>query len=187
MEFARLSVILLLASAPAWGAPRGELETAPSIPDGSIALLQREIAAIEDVESTVEKRRACKRIVRRAESLVEKSPDSPDRSGALGIMFEAQKIMFTMRQSAENSEALIETAKKLLEAPDEYAGLRVEPDMMLVQMQLSGREDSPNVAALEIARFADRYRGTPAEARSLMMAATAAQQDVRWRIRGQPA
>jgi hypothetical protein len=89
-------------------------------------------------------------------------------------MFETQKALFSMRQSEAYRDALLETAHQLLKAPDEVAETRVEPDMMLMQIKLSDESRSPEDNALEVARFADRYRGTPAEAQSLMMAAVSA-------------
>ena len=146
----------------------------PRIPEETIARLRRKLAEAEDIESTSGRRRAYKRIVREAESLLEEHRASPDRFRLLGIVFETRKAMFEMRQSDEYREALLKTATRLLEAPDEHADLRVEPDMMLLQLKLASEESSPRNSALEIARFADRYRDTPAEARSLMMAAESA-------------
>jgi len=144
------------------------------IPEKTITRLREKLVATEDIESTSGRRRAYKRIVREAESLLREHRASPDRFRVLGIAFETRKAMFEMRQSDEYREALLKTAKRLLEAPDEYADLRVEPDMMFLQLKLSGGETSPKDSAREIARFADRYRGTPAEALSLMMAAESA-------------
>jgi len=146
----------------------------PRIREKTITRLREKLAGAEDIESTSGRRRIYKRIVREAESLLNEHRASPDRFRVLGIAFETRKAMFEMRQSEENREALLKTANRLLEAPDEHADLRVEPDMMLLQLRLSGGEVSPKDSALEIASFADRYRDTPAEARSLMMAAEAA-------------
>ena len=174
MRSVRLTMVLFFATGLARAADREEPRAENRIPEEAITRLQEISAALETIESTSERRRACKRIVRAAESLLRKHRDSPDRFRALGVIFEAQKAMFSMRQSDEYREALLETAQRLLRAPDGHAELRVEPDMMLLQLRLADERRSADDGALEIARFADRYRDTPAEARSLMMAAESA-------------
>jgi len=143
----------------------------PRIPGKSIETLQKKIEAVEDIDSVTERRRACKNIIRRAESLTEKYPASPDRFRVLGIVFEVRKLMFTMRQTQEHRDALLATAVELLEAPDEYADIRLGAEVMLQEIELARDEGTPQERAMAIAELADRYRGTSAEAESLMMAA----------------
>lgn len=169
-----LNTFLLLALLPVRSMAQDVPEEVLRISEAALADLQEQAAGLEEMESTVEMRRAAKRIVRGAESLMEEYPESPDRFRVLGIVFNVQKALFAMRQSAEHREALLEAAKKLVEAPDECADVRVEPDMMLLQLELGNRGSSDEDGALALARFADRYRGTSAEAQSLMMAASVA-------------
>jgi tetratricopeptide (TPR) repeat protein len=156
-------MVVLLLAIPAHGAVQAPIS------ESFITRLKSDLAALETIESTTERRMACKRIVRRAESLVEKSPESDERFTVLGVVFEAQKVMFTMRQSAEYHEALMATADKLVGAPDEYADIRLGADVLVQQSKLSA-DSSPIDQAITIAELADRYRGTSAEAESLMVA-----------------
>lgn len=144
------------------------------IPSRQMLDLKRDLSAIQEMSSTVAQRRACKKIIREAESLLEKHPAASNRFRVLGIMFKTQKLMLSMRQTVARREALLQTARRLRKAPDEYAELRVEPDMMLLQLKLATKGYSAHDSAFEVARFADRYRDTPAEAESLMMAASLA-------------
>lgn len=90
--------------------------------------------------------------------------------------------MFGLRQTSERRDALVKTARQLVKAPDAYAKLRVESDLLLMQLAIAkterkaewGTDQKAQESAALIARFADRYRSTPAEARSLIMAATLA-------------
>jgi hypothetical protein len=142
------------------------------IPEAAIARLQDDLVVFEESESTTASRRASKKLFRGAEALIDRYPASPDRFRVLGIVFDMQKQMFAMRQTEEIRDALLLTARQLGDAPDEHAALRVEPDMMMLQIELAGKKHTPEERALALAQFADRYRGTSAEAMSLMMAAT---------------
>lgn len=144
------------------------------MPESAIAALSKSLDGVEALESATEQRRVCKHVMREAETLLNRYPDSPERFRVLGVVFDVRKLLFERRQSEEYRDALLETAGQLVAAPDAYAALRVEPDMLLLQIALAQGERSPEEIALAIARFADRYRGTPAEAQSLMMAASSA-------------
>lgn len=165
-------VFLLLFSGPLVSVAYGQSER--GIPESKIEELREVLEGLDDTDSTIQKRRICKKIVRGGESLIKMYSDSPDRFRVLGIIFETQKALFTMRQSDEYRKGLVDTAKLLMDAPDELADVRVEADMMLLQMELASSESKPQAASIGIARFADRYRGSPAEAKSLIMASTAA-------------
>ena len=168
---------MCLALLVAFGHVRAEAPTAdvqpamsPRIPEDSIARLQKTLADTYEMESSTEKRRACKNVVRRAEKLLEEYPSSPNRFGVLGIIFEGRKVLFTMSSSEAYREALLQTAKKLVEAPDEYADIRLEADVVLQQVELARGKSTPKDRAMAMAELADRYRDTPAEAESLMIA-----------------
>jgi len=145
-----------------------------NIPESKIEELQQEFLTLEDTDSTIQKRRVCKKVARNASSLLRRYSDSTNRFKVLKIVFETQKALLIIQDSERNRDELIKTCSKLMDAPDEFADMRVEADMLLMQIELSAKESSPEDTALAIARFADRYRNTPAEARSLMMASTVA-------------
>ena len=108
--FARICLVLLVTSAHVRAeSPPVDAEsvTGPRIPEESITRLQQKLAAVEDMESATEKRRACKNIVRRAETLLEEYPASPDRFRVLGVIFESRKALFTRSSSEEYREALL--------------------------------------------------------------------------------
>jgi len=168
-------VVVLLSAVPAWSSmAQAELAPVQHIPEELIARLQKSVTTIEDIDSVTERRRACKNIVRRAESLLDKYSTAIDRFRLLGIVFEIRKVMFTMRQTDQYRAALLATAMELRKAPDEYAAIRLEADVLLQEIELTKEDGSSQDRALAIAELADRYRGTAAEAESLMMASMVA-------------
>jgi len=170
MRFVHAIVIVLLASAAVRIVARAESPTGRRISEDSITRLRQQFAATENIESSTEKRRACKNVVRRAERLLDGYPAAPNRFDVLGIVFEGRKALFTMSSSEAYRQAFLGTAQKLLEAPDEYAKLRIQAEVVLLQVDLARKGATQNDSALAIAKLADRYRDTPAEAESLMIA-----------------
>jgi hypothetical protein len=85
-------------------------------------------------------------------------------------MFQAQKRMLGLENSDRNREALLKTCAKLAQAPDEQAELRLEADLLLSEKALSlkGADVQERTRALE--KLIKRYQGTPAEAKSLIIA-----------------
>lgn len=170
MRFVPLIVLVLLASVSGRAAGQSDPLASPSIPEESITRLQKTLADLDEVESSTEQRRACKNVVRRAETLLDQYPSAPNRFSALGIMFQGQKALFTMSSSEAYREALLQTAQKLLEAPDEYADVRLGADVVLQQVELARGNSNSHDRAMAMAALADRYRDTSVEAESLMIA-----------------
>ena len=140
------------------------------IPETEIAALEAQLPRNDKQTSSVRQRRACKGVVRDAERLLKSSPDAPNRFRILGVMLQTQKLLLTLESSDRNRNALFETCRKLALAPDEYAELRLEADLLLSEKSLSLKGSDVNERAGALAELIKRYRGTPAEAKSLMMA-----------------
>lgn len=153
-------MIYLMAATPTLGAAE--------IAERDIAKLQEQFDGLAEIESATQVRRACKRIIRRALDLVEESPDAPQRYRVMHLVFRTQQRLYLSSQSEANVAALVETSKALREAPDDQAAYRLDPDMVLLQREMT-RTDGVEQQCIAIARLADRYRGTSVEARSLMM------------------
>ena len=139
------------------------------IPEARIAALQKDLAEAGEATTSAGKRRAYKNIVRDGEALLEGAPAAPNRWQVLGIMLDSRKRLFGMENTAPNREALLETCAKLAKAPDEHAQLRLEADLLLSEnaLSLKGADVSERTRALE--ELIARYRGTPAEAKSLII------------------
>jgi hypothetical protein len=145
--------------------------TSPSVlTEPRIDTLQKELNDAGVATSTVRKRRAYKNVARHGEDLLETSLAAPNRWRVLGIMFQAQKRLLGLDNSDRNREALLETCAKLAEAPDEQAELRLEADLLLSEKALSLKGADVKERAGALAELIKRYQGTPAEAKSLIIA-----------------
>ncbi|NIP95518.1 MAG: hypothetical protein GWO24_19570, partial [Akkermansiaceae bacterium] len=146
-------------------------ETAgPGIAERKIIALEEELAEAGEATSSSRKRRAYKGVVRDGERLLEASPAAPNRWLVLDLMFRGQKRLFAIENSASNREELLGICAKLAEAPDEVADLRLEAELLLSEAELSRKNADLGERAEALAGLVGRYRDTPGEAKSLMMA-----------------
>jgi hypothetical protein len=140
------------------------------IPEATIAALQKDLAEAGTATTSAGKRRAYKNIVRDGEALLEGAPAALNRWQVLGIMLDSRKRLFGMENTAPNREALLETCTQLAKAPDEQAQFRLEADLLLSENALSLKDADINERARALQELITRYRGTPAEAKSLIIA-----------------
>ena len=161
---------VLLAFCLLCAAPR-TASAISSLTEAKIDKLQKELTDAGAASSAVRKRRAYKNVARDGENLLKTSPADLYRWRVLGITFEARKRLFGLENSDRNREALLETCAKLAEAPDKHAALRLEADLLLSDKDLSAKHATLEERAKAIEVIIARYRGTPAEVKSLMMAA----------------
>ena len=146
-------------------------EAYENISESKITSLKKELSEAVDAASATRMRRAYKSVVRDGEKLLKSFPSAPNRYQVLGIVFKSQKRLLAQEKSERNLNDLLETCEKLANAPDKYAALRLEADLMLSEKELSAKDATLLERTKAIELIVDRYRGTPAEARSLMMAA----------------
>lgn len=158
-----LSVAAAIAQEPGPSAP-------DFIPEGEIAALEAALDRADGTSSRPRKRRTLKGLVRDGEALLAAAPDAPHRFRVLEIVFRSQKRLLGIESSDRNREALLDTCARLAAAPDELANLRVEADMLLSERELSRRNADVKERTEALAALIARYRGTPGEAKSLMMA-----------------
>jgi hypothetical protein len=166
--FAVLFAAAPVVTAQGQGTPTGAVA---SIPETEITTLRQEIAGFDTRASEVKKRRACKVIIRKGNSLVEANPTAPNRYRVLAIVYQTQIRLLALDNSDRNREALFKTCATLAKAPDAYAKLRLQADFLLMDRDMSGKKADVKVRAVALAELIARYRNTPAEAKSLMMAA----------------
>ena len=141
----------------------------PAIPENQIASLRQDLAEAGVATSSAGKRRGYKNVVREGRDLLGGTPAAPNRWLVMGIMLDGQKRLLGMENSDPNRAALLETCAKLAEAPDEYAELRLEADLLLSESALSQKGADVDERARALDELIARYRGTPAEAKSLII------------------
>ena len=141
------------------------------IPLKKIAALQGELGEVSQARSSTRKRRACKAVIREGEAILRASPSAPNRFRVLAIVLETKKKLLGLENSEGNREALFKTCEDLVRAPDDYAEFRLEADLLLSERDLALEDADMEKRAEVLSSIVDRYRSTPAEAKSLMMAA----------------
>ena len=134
---------------------------AANIPESKIVELEADFPKNDKRTSSVRKRRACKTLARDAEKLLESYADAPNQYLVLGIILKTQKLLLSLESSDRNREALFETCEKLLKAPNEYADLRLEADMMISERDLSAKNADVKVRTQALTELIARYRHTP--------------------------
>ena len=167
--WACLAVLLVCSSAsPVQGQDAAQSASGDTV---KISTLQKELAEVGKASSSIRKRRACKNVIRDAEALLKTSLSEPNRVRVLAIVLESQKKLLGLDNSERNREALYETCEKLVKLPDEYAELRLGADLLLSDRDMSLKNADRKQRAEALSSIVDRYRGTSAEAKCLMMAA----------------
>ena len=177
-DFPAACLALLLALAHGLSAQSQGSSKSGAVPIGEsgIASLQKELIEQKKATSSTRRRRACKSTIRKGKALINASPAAPNRFRVLTIVLQSQKRLLGLENTARNREALFETCSKLAEAPDAYAELRLEADLLLSDKALTLKNADVKQRAQALAELIKRYRDTPGEAKSLMMASLIAPQ-----------
>jgi hypothetical protein len=139
-------------------------------PADKIAGLETALAEAGDSSSEARKRLAVRRVIRDAEELLESEADSPERFPVLEFLFRARQQLIALDDDSKFREALLETARELVKAPDEFAGLHLEADLLLSQAELARQGASAEERADALRPFVDRYVDTPVGAKVLRLA-----------------
>jgi len=141
-----------------------------SIPKTRIEALEADLPKNDQRTSSVRKRRACKTVVRDAENLLKSYPEAPNRYRVLEIMLQTQKRLLSLEPTDRNRDTLFDICERLLKAPNDYADLRLEADLLLSEKKLSLKNADVKTRAKALTELLQRYRDTPGEAKSLMIA-----------------
>jgi hypothetical protein len=148
-----------------------QAQAAPAgIPKNEITALQQDFNEINSQKSTAKKRRSCKSIVRKGNSLIKVSPTAPNRFKILSIMLQSQKLLLKMDNSDRNRESLFEICGRLAKAPNTYASLRLDAELLFSTMKMDAKGASKEERVEVLRALVARYRDTPVEAKCLMIA-----------------
>lgn len=170
LPFAMPRIILLglLCSATALFSPKALAQEADA--PQNIAELDKALTAAKEGTSDARKRLAVKRVVRDAEKMLVALADSPDRFPILEFLFRARKQLITLDDDADQRKALLDTCRELVKAPDKYADLRLEADLLLSQAEIAKQGANAEARAKALRPFVERYVDTPSGAKVLRMA-----------------
>jgi hypothetical protein len=163
---AALATVLCFAVA-GWSASPHAVAASPQ---ETIAELDKALAAAKEGTSDARQRLAVRRVIRDAEQLLESLAESPDRFLVLEFLFRARQQLITLDDDSEHRKALLETCRELVKAPDEFAELRLQADLLLSQAEIAKKGASTEERAKALRPFVARYVDTPAGAKVLRMA-----------------
>jgi hypothetical protein len=143
-------------------------EQAP-IPASELAALEQELEQSAIGKSAVKVRIAFKDVARQASALLEASPEAPNRYAVIAILFRCQKKLLGLEVTKKNRNALFATCAKLSKAPDQYADLRLEADLLLSERDLAKAEATVTERVRALEEIIGKYRNTSAERRCLRL------------------
>ena len=143
---------------------------ARSIPKSKITALESGLATKSKSTSSARRRLTLKRVVRSGEALLKTHSTAANRYHVLGILFRARQELHGLEKSTLNRQALLETCRQLVDAPDAYADVRLDADLLLSQVELARQGASPSKRAEALRALMARYRNTPPETKLLRIA-----------------
>ncbi len=170
-RFPRIIITLLvLASAVVGSLPAMGQDQAGSISSDEIVALNAKLTGAREAASAARKKLAIRRVIREGEALLKKHSSAPNRHEALSILFRSQQVLVSLDDSATNRKSFLATAEKLAAAPNEYAAIRLDADLLLTQAE-SAREGGDTHARSDALRpLVERYRDTEVEAKVIRIA-----------------
>ena len=120
--------------------------------------------------SAARKKLAIRRVIREAESLIKKHPASSNRYEVLSILFRSQQMLVGLDKSSTNRKAFLATCVKLAAAPNEYAALRLDADLLLTQAESARQGGDSHARSNALRPLVERYMDTEVEAKVIRVA-----------------
>jgi len=145
-------------------------EAAPAVSSEVTAAFEKALEAAKEGSSEARQRLAVRRVIRDAEQSLASPANSPSRFLILEFLFRARQQLIALDKDAEHRKALLETCRELVKAPDEFAGLRLEADLLLSQADLAKQGANAEGRAEALRPLIDRYLDTPVAAKVLRLA-----------------
>jgi hypothetical protein len=145
-------------------------DAAPAITKETIAELDKALQASREGSSEARQRLALRRVIRDAEQLVAAHEKDNSRFLALEFLFRARQQLVALDKDAQHRQELLETCRELVKAPDEFADLRLEADLLLSQAELAKQGAGNEARAAALRPFVDRYIDTPVGAKVVRLA-----------------
>jgi len=140
------------------------------IPGGEIKELDAKRIEAGKAASAARKKLAIRRVIREAEALIKKHSSSPNRYEVLSILFRSQQMLVGLDKSSTNRKAFLASCEKLASAPNEYASLRLDADLLLTQAESARKGGDSHARSNALRPLVDRYRDTEVEAKVIRIA-----------------
>ncbi len=135
-----------------------------------IEQLRTQLDEAEKAKSSARQKLALRRVIRACEEVLENNAEASNRFEILGIQFSSQQKLIGLDNSALNRRNFLETCRKLVVAPNQYAALRLDADLLVSQAELAKQGADAQTRAEALRPLVDRYRDTEVEARVIRIA-----------------
>ncbi|MFK7909658.1 MAG: hypothetical protein AB8F34_03565 [Akkermansiaceae bacterium] len=143
---------------------------AASIPADEITALDTKLSKATESASAARKKLALRRVIREGEALIKKYPTALNRFEVLGVLYRSQQSLVSQDKSATNRKAFLEISEKLAAAPNEYAALRLDADLILTQAKSARLGGDSHARADALRPLVKRYRDTDVEKKVIRIA-----------------
>jgi hypothetical protein len=166
----RLSRIVTALLVMAWSYPVLGQSQQNSISSDEIVALNAKLTTATKAASKARKKLAIRRIIREGEALIKTHPDAVKRFEVLNILFKSYQSLLKLDNSTANRKTFLETCKKLATAPDEYAEIRLNADLLLTQAAAARKGANPQGRSDALRPLVERYRNTGVEVKVVRIA-----------------
>ena len=140
------------------------------IPTKAITSLQTQLDEAKQAKSSARQKLAIRRVIRACEELLAKNKTAANRFEAFGVLFRSQQKLIGLDNSSTNRRAFLKTCRQLAAAPNEYATLRLDADLLLSQTELAQQGADQRARAAALGPLIDRYRDTEVEVKVIRIA-----------------
>ncbi len=134
----------------------------PSIPAQDLPKLEEALKAIDPTSSSARQRLLVRKVIRDVQKAIEAATDQATRWPLLEFLFRAQQKLVKLDDDPKHRADIIETCRELVNAPDDFAALRLKPDLLISQIEQVKKGNSPSERAKALRLCVERYIGTAA-------------------------
>lgn len=121
------------------------------IPEDELGKLEAKYSAMKGVTGAAREKLMLRRLISVTEKLLQENPSSPNRYRVISIQFRSLQRLVKLDKTERNLKSCLEIAKQLASAPDEYAAIRCDADLLVVQSN-AARQGADPVAKTEALR-----------------------------------
>ena len=166
----RMSMVALLLAVFCLTAKVVTADEPPLISADTIELLQTQLDEATQAKSSARKKLALRRVIRTCGDVLKENQAAANRYEMMGVLFSSQQKLIGLDNSALNRRSFLETCRQLVTAPDEYAAIRLDADLLISQAELAQQGADPQTRAEALRPLVDRYRDTEVEGKVIRIA-----------------
>lgn len=139
------------------------------VADDTLAALRADLSEATRAPSSARQKLALRRVVRDAEEVIQNNPTAPNRFEAMEVLFRTQQALYQRDADEDIRLGILKTCGMLTVAPDMYAELRWDADLLLSQAQIARQGGDAKQRARMLRELVERYLGTSAETKAVRM------------------